>query len=151
MRNSCGAGITAILRQSKVGSVIRRMEAHPDREFFFFENIESHQNAPDHLAQHVWPSLTHVGKLSFERIRRCQCGRAQQINKVLICRTEARASLEIFLQVRGDLRISRVLLELRIVEQFFEAMERRIGICQPEHHQFFESDCATRRIPARSV
>src|SRR5579864_6420209 len=110
MGDGCRAGIASVLLLTEMSVPFLRMKAHPDRDFFFLENVERHENASNHLAQNLRPGIAHVGKLAFERFRGSQSRGPQKIDKILVLRPKSRPRLEVIFQRRSDLAISGRLL-----------------------------------------
>src|SRR5215472_13901865 len=72
-----------------------RMEAHPQRDLFFLENVQSYQHLADQVPEQSLPMAAQECQLSFQGVRRSQSRRAQQVDQILITGAESGSGIEI--------------------------------------------------------
>ena len=138
------SGMAAALESPKrrTHAVVRRgrMEAQPDGGLLFLQHIERGQQAPYHVSQQRGPALADECELSLQRVGGSQRRRAQQIDQVLVFRTEARARFEVRAQSRRELFVRCRFGEVFVGKQLGESSERGIQVGEPEHHQLFQGN-----------
>ncbi len=88
--------------------------------------------------------VAHEGQLAFQRIRRSQRRRAQQVNQVLVIWTKAWTRFKIIVQRSRELRIGAGAAQLGIVKQFLKRTKCRVDVGQPEKDHLLKSDSAMR-------
>ena len=131
-----------------LGFGVGRMEAHPDRQLLFMQDVAGdQQKALQTFAEQGLPLRADHRELLAQRARSGDGRSAQQIKQ--IHRRGAfdgnqRAGCEIGGKLRGNLAIGGLLRQGAVLEQLFERTESQVAVRHPEQHHLFDSGGAVR-------
>ncbi len=127
----------------------RRVELHPDGQFFFAKNLAGHeQKALQAVAEQWLPKPPDQVELFAERGGRAGRGRPQkfeQAHRFRVGQRNERARGEVLRHLRRDFAIDRFFREAAVFKKFFKRLECLIAIRGPEQEQFFERRGAMRQ------
>ena len=139
---------TTAIAAGPAAALSRRIELHPDGQFFLAQNLAGHQqeSAPG-VAEQRLPKLANERQLIAERAGRAQRRRAQQIeqaHRLGSGQRNQRARGEILRQLRGHLAVDGLFGQRPVFEQLLERLERLIAVGRPEQQQLFKRGGAVR-------
>ncbi len=115
-----------------------RVEAHPDRDVFFFHRVDGQQYRLQIRIDEPVPVLANVVQLRGERVRAEPHGRFQRIQQGADLRRHRRSRGKELGQLRHDTWVGGLLLQVRIVEELTELDESRVSVGQGEQQELFE-------------
>src|SRR5580700_2185228 len=127
------------------------MEAHPDSDFFFLEQVGGEQDFGKAGAKVGSPVFTNPGELAAERVGRGFNGGVEQIEEVAAAHAGLGARGEVVAEFGGDLFIGGALREFAVIVELFERTERGISVREPKENHFLENSLAMREPFSRTI
>ena len=120
------------------------MEAHPDGEVFFADDVDGEQDAAEVFAEVFGPVLANEVQLAGEGVGRGEKRGAQSVDEG--SGVELRAGDEVVGESGGDFFVDGLLLETGVVEEIVEGREGGIDVGEPEEHELFKGGFAVGEI-----
>ena len=120
----------------------RPREPQETRALLLVDHVERDEQPAQQVAEQVAPAIPDVFELARERVGRGQRRAPEHVDQVLMVGTERRLAGEEPAERGDQVRIPRLTLELRIVEQLEERGERRVRVREPQQQQLLERDLA---------
>ncbi|WP_433965035.1 hypothetical protein [Tunturiibacter gelidiferens] len=99
------------------------MEAHPDGEVFFAEDVDGEEDTAEVFAEIFWPVLADVVELTGERVGRGEQGGAEGVEEAPDFGGDGRAGGEVVGKGRGNGLVDRLLFEGSVLEEFAEGVK----------------------------
>jgi hypothetical protein len=117
------------------------VEAHPDGEVFFAQDVDGEEDAAEVGADEWGPALADEVELAGEGIGRGEEGRTQGVEEGADG-GERRTGAEEVGKGRRDVGVDGLLLEAGVFEEGVKWFEGGIGVGDPEEEEFFEGGFA---------
>ena len=130
----------------RVGVVAAGVEAHPDGDVFFADDVDREQDALQVFAEVGRPLFADELELAGERVGGGEHGRLKRFDQRAGFRANGRARIEVVGQASGEGLVGRGLLQGLVVEELAEWQECGIDVGQPEHQQLLQRGLAVGKV-----
>src|SRR5581483_2806406 len=128
-------GMVGVAEGSVPAMRIAGVEAHPDADFFFLEDIGGEQDFSEVFSQVFGPVFANPRKLAAEGIRRGLHGGNEEFEEIAAAHAGCGARGEVAAELGGDFFVGCALGEPGVVVELAEGTKSWILVSEPQEHE----------------